>query len=183
MRLLTISVVLAFFFPFSAFGSTVSRFVTVTEESYATVDDETEIVYNVVTFDIPGIPADDVLSEAYLEFVMDVSSTLADSLSDGTATLELATMPVLVGGKLSQANVTVSGTRVVKVGTDRPVRIYITSVLRQAIVGNEADLTLLTGSISGGRRGRFEANAVPGAPGGAKVTLTIRTRKRVDLYQ
>ncbi len=151
--------------------------IAVTETSLAAVNDTTEVDYNVVSFAVPALPEGRALTQAFLEFSLDVSSTLSGTLSGGVATVEIIVIPELVNGKLSVSNETLITSRVVKVGENRLVRVYITEILLQAMADNESDLALLVGPITGGRRGRFDANTVPNAPGGAKAVLTIQTQE------
>jgi hypothetical protein len=45
--------------------------------------------------------------------------------------------------------------------------------LERIIADPSADRSLIVGSVTGERVGRFEAKAIPGAAGGAKATLTV----------
>lgn len=146
------------------------------ETALATLEDSTLVDYNVVEFEMPELDGGRVLTAAYLEFYMDVSSTLADSLSQGLTTIEVALMPTLVNGKLDTGSPPSIAQRTVRVGSNRTVRVYITDLLLEAIGELESPVVLLVGAITGGRYGRFEAQAVPGAAGGAKAVLTVHSQ-------
>jgi hypothetical protein len=148
----------------------------VTGTSLATLDDATEVDYNIVEFEMPELAEGRVLTAAFVELYMDVSSTLPDSLTQGLATIEVAIMPALVGGKLDVSSDAIIAKRTVRVGDDRLIRVYITDLLLDAGGQLESPVVLLVGAVTGGRYARFEANAVPGAPGGAQAMVTIHSQ-------
>ncbi len=164
---------------FKSASASITENATVTTASYATVRDEVRVEYSIINFRMPAIPDDKILSDVVLELYMDVASTLGDTLSGGVATVEISVMPPLVDGKLPVMSA-IAASRVAKVGDNRPVRIYITSVVQEAITQRKSDLTLLVGSITGARRGRFATKTVPGT-GNARATVTVHFRNKVNL--
>ena len=153
---------------------TMTTAVTVTETSLATLNDATEVDYVVVQVPIPELPASSEIVLAYLEFYMDASSTLEEGTFDGFVTLEVFPYPELANGKLDAGELPSPVTKcTVPVGNDRPVRAYVTSALLKAIAESESEVGLLVGSVTGARTARFDAKAVPGAPGGAKAVLKV----------
>jgi hypothetical protein len=158
--------------------------VSVSTSSLATTEDSVAVAYSVVDLVVPRLPENSELSDAYLEFYMDASSTLPDTLAGGFSTLEITPMPTLVEGKLGAVASDLIVKRSVRLGDDITVRVYITNFLRQAFSelggeDTEVSLSLLVGPISGSRYGRFTANTIPNA-GGAKAKLTVLSRERYN---
>jgi len=176
---ITILSLISLLLVFGSAGASVTANVAVASATYATTDDNTEVEYSVVTFDVPVIPTDKILSEVILDFYMDVASVLGDDLSGGIATVQVSVMPALDNGKLPILSDAVVASSVVKVGVNRPVRIYITSVVKEAITNKVGELTLLVGSITGDRNGRFETRAIPGGDS-TKATVTVYFRDKLD---
>jgi hypothetical protein len=156
--------------------------VSVTDRSLSTNRDSTLVSYVVIELSVPRLPDNRVLCEAVLDLLLDVSSSLADSLSDGMVLLEVTRMPTDVNSELTVESLGRVLKKSVKVGDDRAVSITITSLLRNEVeqLGSEeesAGITLLVGAIEGGRYGRYTATALPGG-GGAKAAITLRTQER-----
>jgi hypothetical protein len=147
--------------------------IQVTPVSLATTKDNTQVAY--LTFDMPlvEIPREMRLSEAYVEFYMDATSTLSAKGVGNTVTLEVYPFKGATNGKLDVSTLGSSSMkRTVRVGADRRIRLYVTDFVQQVIANPNADRRLIVGSIAGDRTARFDAKAVPGASG-SKALLTV----------
>ena len=150
--------------------------VTVIEESLATTEDSLAIGYAIVQFEMPALSDGAKLLEAILTLYMDVATVLPEEVSDGLATIEVALMPALVAGKLDVSAIQTVAQTTTKVGANRTIRLHITDILLGAIEENESPVTLLVGSITGKRYGRFATKEVPNAAFEAKAVLTLHTQ-------
>jgi len=148
--------------------------IEVTQTSLATTKDATTIPYYV--FDLPSVvvPEEMRLEEAYVEFYMDVTSTLSDDVTGGAVTLEIYPFGGTTNGKLDVSKLGASSMkRTVAVGTNQRVRVYVTDFVQRSIADPNASRSLIVGSMAGQRIGRFDAKPVPGAASGSKAVLTV----------
>lgn len=147
--------------------------IPVTQVALATTRDDTQLPYLTLEMPVVEIPKDMRLSDAYMEFYMDASSTRSEDGVGETVTLEMYTFGGATNGKLDVAGLGTSNMkRSVKVGVDRRVRLYVTDFVQQLILDPSAERRLIVGSIVGKRTARFEAKTLPGTSG-TKATLTV----------
>ena len=146
----------------------------VTPVTLATTTDATQVGYLIVELPAVEVPVDMRLGESYIEFYLNVSSARnADTPTNDLVTLEIYAYRGTTKGKLDISRLGASSMkRTVRVGTGRPVRIYVTDFLAKTILEPTVDRRLIVGAISGDRTGRFDAQSLPDNAQ-AKASLTV----------
>jgi hypothetical protein len=148
--------------------------IQATAVSLATAEDPAQSSYLVLDIPTLAVPKQMRLEEAYFSFFMDVSSTRDDAtLLAKRVALEIYPYDGTTDGKLDVSHLgTSSMKRMVKVGSGRPVRVYVTDFLVRVMKSGMSNQRMIVGSVTGDRVGVFEAKALPGTPD-TKATLTL----------
>lgn len=148
--------------------------VPATSVALATTKDSHQLNYLVLDLPAVMVPTGMRLEEAYLELYVDASNTRStDSASTETVTLEVYPYGGTSKGKLDTTKIGTSAMkRTVHVGTNKPVRVYVTDFVAAGIANHAADRHLIVGSVSGDRSAVFDAKTLPGTAN-TKATLTV----------